>query len=116
MKYFLNILFAAIISVSILPLYSQSNIGSEGYHGHDGHTQCHCNMLKISKDNGKVSYIIDCNSDNKNIISHTMQLRTAVLQDNIIHNNSFIKFSYLSTIAKRPERTLTTETPPPKAV
>lgn len=114
MKYFLNILFTAILSIGILPFYSLNTAGGEEYIvGNGGYTQCHCEIHKSSKNN-RVAYIIDCNSSDKHIISGTAQIRTSVLIDSTTHNNPCVEFSYIPFTTKVSAGNLTTDTPPPK--
>ncbi len=117
MKYFLNILFVVILSVSILPLYSLNNRSGEGYFSNKKeYKQCHCDIHKISKNN-KLSYILDCNNNDKYIISSTAQLRTSVSTNNkTIHNSPCLEFSYIPFTTTISERSLSTDTPPPKTI
>lgn len=116
MKYFLNILFVAILSISILPLYSLNSRSGEGYSSNNNeYKQCNCDIHKTSK-NDKLSYIIDCNSSDKHIISGTAQIRTSVSTDNATHNSPRVEFSYFPLTTKISGRTLSTDTPPPKIV
>lgn len=113
MRYFLNILFVAMLSIGILPLYSLNTAAGGEKIGSDGYTQCHCDIHKSSKHN-KVSYIIDCNSNDKHIISGTAQVRTSVLIDRTTHNSPCIELSHIPFITKISAENLTTDTPPPK--
>lgn len=119
-------LVLVILGLSILQPLSAPN-GKDTLYSYlsglaSGEIACHCDAMKLMEDtlrqdytqNIKVSYLIDCSTNDKQVRNHIAQVRTLVSPAVYSNQSSLTRIIYPTTVFSAVSIHLSTDNPPPR--